>query len=219
MNQKTNRTLSVPVYLLALVITVVIFSLGVYVGTALDDSNLQRIEANVGEITTRISSAESLLLSDDPELFCPVYLDQLDKINTDIELIGNKLTVLEEEKNVIDTELKKQFFILEVNSYLLSKRINKECGKDTMFVLYFYSNKGCEKCRDQGIQLTEARKNLRGISTYSFDGELGSPVVDALKKKYGVSVYPTIVINEGVYAGYKGREELKELLVQVDLNS
>lgn len=207
-----QRSLSFPIYVLALIITIIMFAIGVYVGTLVDSINLNGLRENLNDITADVSSMQLLLLSDEPELFCPVYANQLSKVNSEIETIGYKLTVLEEEKGIVDVDLKKQFFILEANSYLLSKKTNGQCNKNTTLILYFYSNKNCESCQKQGLDLTEARRHSSNTLTYSFDGDLGSPIADAFKQKYDISVYPTIIINDQRFIGYTPTDKLRAAL-------
>ena len=206
-----ERTISFPLYALAFIITVAIFAIGVYVGTIVDSINASGIEGDVKDASGRVSSLELLLLSDEPQFFCPVYNDELKKINDGVEKLGTKLTILE-EKGAGDTNLKKEFFILEANSYLLSKKINEECGDNSTLILYFYSNKNCQNCREQGVQLSEARNSFNNTRTYSFDGELGSPIVEAFKRKFNVSAYPTIVVGDKVFSGYTRSAEIRQAL-------
>ena len=204
-----KRTLSIPLYFLALAITLLVFAIGVYIGTAIDTANLDSIQRNLDEVGSGVSSLEFLLLSEDPQFFCPVYLDELNRINTDIERIGQRLTLLEEEKGIVDAELKRRFFLLEMNSYLLSQRVNTQCTQNITLIMYFYSNQACAECARQGVELTESRRQAGDVHTYAFDGDLGSPIVTALKDKYNVTSYPTIVIDDRVFEGFVDASRLR----------
>lgn len=207
-----NRAFSLPLYLAAFVISIVIFGIGIYAGTIVDKGSLSGISADVERVLQRLESAQLLLFLDDSSSFCPVYSGELQKLERDTEKIGQKLDLLA-DKGTFDIELKRQYFILEAQAYLLSKKVNDRCNVGDLLVLYFYSNNNCENCRQQGEDLLRARDRFlastnRTVKIYSFDGELGSPVADALKQKYNVSGYPTVIINENAYRGYNSIEKM-----------
>lgn len=212
-----ERKISVHLYVAALIITIVIFAIGVYVGKAMDNFNIGSINNDINQAYSRVSSIEILFLADDPVMFCPVYAEELISIDAEREKIGNKLDYLEREKNVSDQNLKVDYSRLQATSYLIAKKINEKCAEDKILVLYFYSNTNCEKCEQQGIELTEARKIATSngstkINVYALDGEFKSAIVDAFKKKYNVSSYPTIVIENKTYTGFIEKDMLvKEL--------
>ncbi|MEK6981422.1 MAG: hypothetical protein AABX38_00700 [Candidatus Micrarchaeota archaeon] len=207
-----ERKINLPLYVLAFVITIIIFGIGVYFGSVIDNSNNQNIKNDVSDLSNKIYATQMLLLSDDKEIACVALKEQLNSFDSQINDVGQKLSYLENSRSAVDNELKKQYFILETNSYLLSKKQNSNCNftnsKKDVLILYFYSNKNCENCVKQGVELTEARTSFNGTRTYSFDGDLNSPVADALKNKYNVTSYPTIVINDRVLSGYYSKDQL-----------
>ncbi|MEW6036223.1 MAG: hypothetical protein AB1529_06430 [Candidatus Micrarchaeota archaeon] len=210
-----ERKISVSVYAAAFVISLAIFILGVYIGSVFDSSSLSGLSEEVSTIETKVASVQLLMLSEgNSSAFCPVYLSELDSIESEIERIGHKLTFLE-DKNVFDDELKRKYFVLEAESYLLSKKVKSLCGEGSVLLIHFYSNKNCPRCRDQGTEILKARDALDGIidvKLFSFDGELDSPVAEAFEAQYNVSGYPTVVIGEKAYPGYRTSEELQSLI-------
>lgn len=215
-----ERKVSVPLYVTAFALSLVIFVIGVFVGMAIDMSFTDELSHDVESIGTRLSSVELfLLLEDESVSFCPVYRSELESINVEVENIGHRLSYLEDEKNVYDDELKKDYFVLEAQSYLLSKRMKQTCGDESMLLLYFYSNKGCEECREQGIEILRFRDSSSEndtIKIYSFDGELGSPIVDAFKEQYSVEEYPTIIIDGEKLEGFSSAEEIQGFVEAIE---
>lgn len=211
-----ERKLSISIYAGAFVISLAIFILGIYIGTLIDSSNIELISEEVSSISGRMASLQVLLLGGDNESFCPVYTSELGEMDREIEDIGYRLTFLEDERNVYDAELKKKYFLLEAQSYLLSQKAQELCGDDSVLLINFYSNKGCERCREQGTEVLKARDALlsEGISVklFSFDGELGSPVAEAFEDQYGISAYPSIVIDGQTHPGFRSSEELEALV-------
>ena len=195
------RRISVPIYLAAFVISALIFAVGVYVGTVVDEAVKGSIGDDLERVSERVTASGLLVLLEDSPSFCPVYLDELDKLDEETERIGYKLAYAEDVRGVHDTELKKEYFLLEAQAYFLSKKVGEHCEDGSTLVLYFYSNAECEECAGQGKELDEARGEVEGLKVYSFDGGLESPIAEALEDKYGVDSYPSLVIGEKKYSG------------------
>jgi hypothetical protein len=212
-----GRTISTGIYLGAFLISLAIFVIGIYIGYLIDSSNLDSISGEVSSISEKVASVQLLLLSEgNSSSFCPVYASQLDSIDEDVETIGHKLSYLEDEKGIFDSELKKKYFVVEAESYLLSRKVKEVCGNGSALLIHFYSNKDCPACKDQGTEVLKARDELRGegidVKLFSFDGELGSPVADSFKAEYGIKEYPSIVIDGKTYSGFQSSDELKTLI-------
>jgi hypothetical protein len=209
-----KRTVSVPIYAAAFAISLAIFLVGIYIGTLIDQANIRSISDDVSNISEKVASIQLLLLAEgNSSAFCPVYSSSLDSIDGDVERIGYKLTYLEDEKGVYDAELKKKYFIVEAESYLLSQKVRSLCGDDSVLLINFYSNADCERCRDQGVEILKARDALSSsgidVKLFSFDGEIGSPVAEAFAMQYNVTSYPSVVINGRTYGGFKGSDDLQ----------
>lgn len=210
-----QRKLSVHVYVGAFIISLLIFLIGIYVGYALDSTNIAGLTDEVSSVSEKVAAVQLLLLSEpNSSSFCPIYSSELDKLDQQIEKIGYKLTYLEDERNIYDDELKKKYFILEAESYLLSKKVKFLCSDNRTLLIHFYSNKNCGQiCKDQGISVLQARDQLAGegieVKLFSFDGELGSPIAEALETEYNITKYPTLVVNGKTYSGFQSVDKIK----------
>jgi hypothetical protein len=209
-----KRTVSYPIYAAAFLVSLAIFVVGIYIGMLIDQANVRSISDDVSNISEKVASIQLLLLSEgNSPSFCPVYASQLDSIDTDVERIGYKLSYLEDEKGIYDTELKKKYFIVEAESYLLSQKVEALCGGDDVLLIHFYTNANCARCREQGGEVMKARDALAGqgigVKLFSFDGEIGSPVAEAFARQYNVTAYPSVVINGRTYVGFHDSEGLQ----------
>jgi hypothetical protein len=207
-----ERKLNLPIYIGAFLISLAIFAAGVLVGNLIDRSNLDGISDELVSVSSRIASTQLLLLMEgNSSSFCPIFLSDLGAIDAEVERVGYKLSYLEDQKGVSDPELKKQYFTLEANSYLLSNKVGELCGSKSVLVINFYSNSNCSQCRQQGTEILAARDGVPGVplKLFSFDGDLGSPAADAFKRQFGVSGYPSVVINGRLYEGFQNSEKLK----------
>jgi len=212
-----KRTVSYPIYAAAFAISLAIFLVGIYIGTLIDQANVRSISDDVSNISEKVASIQLLLLAEgNSSSFCPVYSSSLDSIDQDVERIGYKLTYLEDEKGIYDAELKKKYFIVEAESYLLSQKVKALCGDDSVLLINFYSNTGCERCREQGVEILKARDALApegiDVKLFSFDGGLGSPVAEAFAAQYNVTAYPSVVINGRAYSGFHGSDDLQAFI-------
>ena len=217
MVKEMERKISTSLFALAFILTVIVFSAGVFVGSLIDQTNQNILSDEVIDISSKLESTQLLMLLDEnSSAFCPIYMSQLDSINDEVEKIGHKLAFLEDEKDVVDVPLKKSYFVLEAQSYLLSKKLNSRCGENSTLLLYFYSNVNCSGCAVMGNDILAARDALSNegetIKIYSFDGEFGSPIADALKAQYGVHTYPSIVVDGKLISGQIGQEQIKAAL-------
>ncbi len=212
-----ERRISIWLYVSAFALSVAMFAIGLYIGTLIDSSNMESLSGDVSTISEKVSSLQLLLLMEEnASYFCPVYLSELKSIDEDVENLGYKLSYLEDVKSVSDPELKKRYFVLEAESYLLSKKVKTLCSDDSILLVHFYSNKDCEDCRAQGQAILQVRDSLQDegirIKLFSFDGELGSPVADAFKNMYGIKRYPSVVINDSTYPGFQNSTKLEKII-------
>lgn len=213
-----ERRISLWLYAAAFAMSLAMFLTGLYVGSIIDRSNVENISTDVMRISERVSSLQLLLLMDEEgPHFCPLYSSELAAIDEEVELLGYRLSFLEDTKQIMDPELKKRYFVLEAESYLLSKKARSLCGGDEVLLINFYSNLDCDDCIAQGQEILRMRDALsskgRSIKLYSFDGTLGSPIADALAARYGVTTYPTVVIEDVSYPGYRSSDELARIVL------
>lgn len=212
-----ERKVSLHIYVGAFILSLAIFIIGVYIGYLIDSSNLQNINSEIASISDNVSSTEFMLMSEgNSSAFCPVYISNLDAIDQNVEMVGYKLSYLEDEKAIYDNESKKNYFILEGESYLLSEKVKALCGDKSILLINFYSNSNCQTCKGEGTEILRSRDQLAqngtSIKLFSFDGDLGSPVADAFKAQYNVTSYPTIVINDQTYTGYKTSDQIESII-------
>lgn len=209
-----KRKISVPIFALAFLISLSVFLIGIYVGQIIAANNKDAISKEVSDISDRISSIQILLSENNSKIFCNAYQSELKSIDSDIEIIGHKLSFLEDEKGIYDTELKKKYFILEYQSLVISKKANELCNLNATILINFYSNSNCSKCSLEGIEILKARDELPNIKIklFSFDGELGSSIANTLKSQYSVETYPSIVINDKKYVGFLSKDQIKIII-------
>jgi len=105
--------------------------------------------------------------------------------------------------------LKEYYSLLELRHWLFLNKAKRECNMTYDLVIYFYSNEGdCDDCEEQSQVLTYVHKKNPRFNVYSFDINIENPAVDTLKARYALKSTPTIIINNNVFEGFTGKDEL-----------
>jgi glutaredoxin len=200
-------------YIVVFMVTCGIFAASWYLSSYFSEKKLAEIRNMQNKISTDILSSEtqfSLL----EEMSCQEVDSSI--LSQEIATLADKLTY--SEQNVSAREeilmLKKQYSILQVKDFLLSKRIGERCGKKPVSIFYFYADRErCPDCVKQGYVLDALRNKYPDLRTYSFDSELDLSTIRALKSIYKVTdTLPALVLDGKTVSGFKTIEELEALL-------
>jgi hypothetical protein len=117
------RKMSVPIYIAAFVISVLIFAVGVYVGNTMDAVVKDSISSDLQSVYAKAQSSELLILLEDSPAFCPVYAEEAGRMDDETNGLGTRIAYAEDVRGISDPELKKQYFMLEAQAYLISKKV------------------------------------------------------------------------------------------------
>lgn len=161
--------------LLALIITSAIVGTVAYAVYVL---NQQRV-AEISELQSRLATdtlsvdTQFALLEEAP---CE-YLSENNTLSREVSELGSRLAVAETQlgnDNERVIELKKQYTLLQIRDYLLTKRLADACDVDPTVVLYFYSNQpgACEDCDRAAAGLSFLHDTNEKLRVYSFDYDL-----------------------------------------------
>ncbi len=203
-------------YLFTLLITSTIFVTAFFASTYFSSLRAENVKEIQDTIAVDILSSETQfdLLKEIP---CSNVDDTM--LSAQLSELGEKLSHTETERGGNDATvlyLKKYYSLLQVKDYLLSKKLAEKCGqtKKTVFIIYFYSNKGdCPECTRQGYVLTRLKQMYPELRVYSFDYDLDLSVVESLKAIYKIkSTLPGLIVEDKAYSGFKAVEELEDLL-------
>lgn len=162
-------------YLIAFIITGAIFGTAFYVSSRLDEARVAQVQSTEDKISTDILSIETQFDLLD-QVSCE-SLEQNQVLPSEINTLAARLDATEKslgDDNDQVIELKKQYSLLEIKDYLITKQVEDRCGKGPTTVLYFYSNAGdcAEQCADAGYALDSMRQTYPQLRVYSFDYDL-----------------------------------------------
>ncbi len=100
--------------------------------------------------------------------------------------------------------LKQQYAHLSIRTWILARNQYEKCSMNVTHGLYFYSA-DCKECVEQGEQLDELNNKVRSsgkeMVMFPIDFYMDEPIVSNLKKYYGISSTPAIIINDKVFLG------------------
>jgi len=130
----------------------------------------------------------------------PCNSEILDITSQKLDSLGELITVLEVKKGKHSKdvlELKKLYTVLETRHFLLTNTRKENCGEDYDIFLYFYSNR--QECKGEveksSFVLTYTRNKYDQVRVYSFDIDLNSEIISALKAEYSIQGCSGVVLN------------------------
>ncbi len=198
----------------AFALATLIFILGIIIGNTLSNAKVSMLESMEEDLKMDILAIETqnLLMAENP---CSIASEN--PLTEELYKLSSRLATLENERGPNDPtvlKLKEYTSLLEIQHWLLLKKMRKECNANVTLILYFYSNLGdCSKCEEQGYVLTHLRKKFPNINVYSFDINIHDIALDTLKETYEVKGQtPILIINDETYYGFKNKAELEELI-------
>ncbi|PIR83490.1 hypothetical protein COU19_00100 [Candidatus Kaiserbacteria bacterium CG10_big_fil_rev_8_21_14_0_10_56_12] len=184
--------------LIALGITIVLTGTVIYAVNYLNNARLAELKSIEDQLTIDTLSLDTQfsLLESAP---CDSVASST-TLTSELADLGTRLAYTENQlgnNNEQVIRLKKQYSLLEIRDYLVTKRLAAACGTKPVTVLYFYSNSGdCSACDKAGYALSYLRDTYPQLRVYSFDYHLD---LGALKTLIAVDKIrgelPAFVIN------------------------
>lgn len=213
-----ERKTSTRRYLTAGVITILIFLVGLFIGTTLTNIRADAISIANQEQRLDIESSQLqytlLTRLTEREEGCDaalatlgVNINSLEDTRRKLEsYIASSLT-----ENAEFNTLKREYMIAEIRYWLLAQETQKLCGKNFVTLLYFYSNDGCIDCVAQGNILTNLKDTFEeNLLIFSIDADFSEePMIRILTQTFGVKEYPAIILQGEKYEGLQTETELK----------
>ncbi len=213
-----RKTIESKKYLLALVITMIIFFGALIISNKISTQRIAEIKSIESNISMDILSSETqfALLK---ESSCKA-IDHSTAFSEELNTLAQKLSYMEDSlgtKNPEVMSLKKYYSLLQVKDYLLVKQVKEKCGTKPITIIYFYSNAGdCEDCVREGYVLTKLRQEFPELRIYAFDYNLDLSVVKTMKSIQGVrNTLPALNIWDENYYGFKSPEDIETIIPQL----
>lgn len=200
-------------YILAFFLTAGIFGGAVFLSSYINKKKLENIRELQDRVATDILSSETQL-----DLVKDLSCEDVGNtyLSSEIAKLAQRITYTEENGTSPEDslELKKQYSILEVKDFVISKQIAERCNNIPVTILYFYTDKTiCPDCVKQGYVLDALRNKYDDVRIYSFDSNLDLTTIKTLKTVYGINdQLPALVIDGVTVNGFKSLDEIIAVL-------
>ncbi len=211
------RKLSRDKYIIAGLITVGIFLLGLFLGLAIEGKRTSYIESiskkqNIDFSSLQLQYAFIDQLSQEKNCIAvqktfEQNINNLESTRIRLENFNRDATLNKEELEL----LKNEYILAQIRYWLLGERTKKLCGTEMVSVLYFFSDEDeCPDCEKQAFVLTYLKKKFKDkLLIFSFDSKQQSePMITLLKNTYNITYYPTIVIEGKTKRGFYSKDKI-----------
>ncbi|MBS3098317.1 hypothetical protein J4209_05980 [Candidatus Woesearchaeota archaeon] len=217
-----ERKISKNKYLLAAILTLLIFFLGLFLGIILDSIRLNWSEKIIKqqEIDYQSLQFQYLYLTEleNENASCTVLHTTLDKIVKDLSESLDEFLKFKEEAKINKKEFEivgRRYLIDNLRYWLFAKKSKKACDIDLVNILYFFSDEKCGICPDQGVILTYFKKRFgEKLLVFPIDVDLeeSEPMISILRSQYNITRYPTLIVEGNKFEGIVPRDRLENII-------
>lgn len=215
-----SRKISWGFYALTLVVTVAIFMSGIYFGFFLNKAKENQLQGMILEMEKARSEQELnlLLMEYLPNKTCSAMGYEVEKMIPRINELEKQVTYYEENMKFGESsymETKRDYMMSQIKYWLYMERLKSRCDLNVTTLLYFYSNRDCGPCRDQGIVLDYVKNgHSSDLMIFALDTDLGLNSIDMIMKSYGVSELPSIIVSGEIHGGFVNKTSIEGLVNQ-----
>lgn len=210
----------VNLYLKTFVVSLVIFVLGIFIGLNMERFVASDVADQTQQIENSIQEMELEMLyfqGVEQRESCDFLNEIVRRTNINLDELSLQLSHYSEEKILFTRsnvkELKRKYTFLLIKDWLLQEKIKKDCGTDTVSILYFYDTEDCGDCLVQGNVLSLFKSSLKEkIMIFPIDVNVESSMVGILLHKYNISSRPALEIEGKVYKGIQSKDEIKKII-------
>lgn len=205
-----------PKYIVALIITALIFGSALYVNNILAQKRSASVENVRDQIALDLLSSETQF-----NLLRETSCDNIgsNALSAELNSLAAKLELMEAndvgKRSAELVYLKKYYSLLEIKDFILMNQLKSKCSQKPISILYFYGNGAdCPACGQTAIVLNALRQQYEDLRVYSFDTTLDLSALETLKSAYKVDSQnlPALVINDKTHVGFKSIDEIKDLI-------
>tara|TARA_Y100000310_G_scaffold339840_1_gene433760 strand:- start:38 stop:736 length:699 start_codon:yes stop_codon:yes gene_type:complete len=214
------RKISKDKYVIAGILTLLIFSLGLTLGLVLEEQRYNLVEDLNQEQDVKYLSLQLqylYLTSFSNNDNCAVLSTTLKETIKELDKSLGQVISWEEEEKTSETDktlFQRRYVLDNLRYWLLAKEGKKKCDLNIVPIIYFYSS-DCPSCPNQGTILTYF-KRLFGEQVLTFPINLDlrnqEPMVEIAISQFNVTKLPTLVIDNKKYEGVVGQDQMQGLI-------
>lgn len=204
------------IYLIAAVISIVLYAAGVGTGYVLQGSVTGLVQGEISKVRSDLSTVdqELPLLSLRGEGSCSVLSTFSVDVNDRLNSILNNIVDLESQGASGEdySKLVDDYTTLAVRGWILDKDIKQNCEDDTLPTLYFYSVP-CADCLEQGQIVSEMRgKYGAKFPVFVLNTGANQPVVKILTRSFNITRTPALIVDSTPLQGLVSSQDLNDLI-------
>ncbi len=224
---KVKRSLSIPMHLTALFVTIIVFVLGIWIGNYLASQVNGQFYTEIDSLQTNNVNLEFLsLLESDPAIrtnaalkgeVCTAVEQSAHNLGVQTADVGRRLRLFEQKRGEDGSgvlALQQRYFALEARDYFFWKKLKTLCNTNLTLVIYFYRTECTADCPPFDAAIADFKQqNPPGILVYSFnlDHRGTTPSIAMLSSLYKVTTAPSVVVNDKKLTKAPNLDELKKL--------
>ncbi|HIG97876.1 TPA: conjugal transfer protein TraF [Candidatus Woesearchaeota archaeon] len=206
-------------YVLAGVLTLMVFVLGLLVGLVIEGKRVemitgasQELKVDIGSLQLQYAFIGQLAQVGNCGAFTKTFDKNLDSLeSTRIKLAGyqNDASVNRREFDL----LRRTYILSQVEYLLLSMKSKELCGTDVVNMVYFFS-RDCTSCDDQSFVLSFLKQKFNErLFIFGFDASFEQePLLELLETTYNVTSFPTTIISDDRYVGFMSKDNLTQTI-------
>ncbi len=210
-------------YWIAFLITLAVFSIGMFFGFWMDTERLDYMTelSNIQELNYRSLQLQYQLISDNVlKDECQAIKGLFDTFIVELEESRERIEAYSADATVKKSDfeqLLRRYTLSQINFWYISNKFKEQCPKssDYVTIIYFHSNPvECPKCTEQGTILDYFKLKLKQnilIFAISENTEM-EPTVSLVKNSYNITSYPSLIIDNEIVTDFVEKEELREIL-------
>ncbi len=218
--EKSWRTISTDKYIIAGIITGLIFFLGLTLGLIVEDARYGLVQQVNQDQDVRYQSLQLqylFLTTYNNENSCPILATTLQETITDLSDSLSKVIAYEEENKGTESQqiaVQRKYLLDNLRYWLLAKESKQKCNMNVLPILYFYK-KSCATCPQQGTILTYFKDLLEDkvlvfpINMNLLDKE---PMVKIMQSQFNVTEFPTLVVDNTKYEGIVDKQKMEKII-------
>ena len=202
-------------YLFAVLLTVLVFTLGVLGSNLIDDKRQSELRSSLQKDTTDIQSKQLLTRYLEEKESCELQLQGLTEI---IEGYNSRLERVQsyEDRSFFQEDefqnIRRSYAISGLEYWMFAGKIEENCEDYNANTVLFFTEEDCEECEIQGQTLSDI-KRIYGdqVLIFSVYTDIKDSMTDLLQNQYDVEAPPTLVINQNhTVRGIQSRSNITE---------
>ncbi|MFB6213085.1 MAG: hypothetical protein ABEJ07_00770 [Candidatus Nanohaloarchaea archaeon] len=209
-------------YLVAALLTVIMFTMGVLVSNFVDDARTSSLHSEIQQDLVEIESKQLQLtyLKSGEVQSCDVLKAGLNNIVSGYNRRLGNLQQYKEESVLQEQRFKTirdRYILSGIRYWMFAQDLRQRCDYSPDTVLFFANSldqNDSEQNQRQARQLTLLKKERRSqILIFTIPRNMEDGMVKILERQYNVTESPTLVLNgEEKLVGYHSRSEIREHL-------